>query len=134
MFSKYGLTAVESVELCLSDIAISPSEAWERMSIKNFGEGTSSQKKGCPRGAFLGLCQEGYIKGISKRVCTSSNKNKQYAIEAVNTLKQSSALANDIMGLWRIILNGKSIKHNSQMDVVVSLWKRGLINENSGTS
>ena len=34
------------------------------MIIEIFGEGNASQKKGCPRNTFLGLCEEGLrIKG-----------------------------------------------------------------------
>jgi len=29
--------------------------------------------------------------------------------------------------LWRMVLNGQHKKHNSQMDVVIALWKNGMI-------
>jgi hypothetical protein len=31
-----------------------------------FGEGTWGQIKGCPKNTFLGLCEEGIVKGVNK--------------------------------------------------------------------
>jgi len=39
--------------------------------------------KGCPRGAFLELCEAGMIKGIASGKYTRSKRNKEYAIDAV---------------------------------------------------
>ncbi|WP_396020888.1 DUF6979 family protein [Clostridium estertheticum] len=36
-----------------------PREARKIVSIGLFGEGTSSQRKKCPKSYFLGLCEEG---------------------------------------------------------------------------
>jgi hypothetical protein len=47
------------------------------------------KKKGCPKGTFLGLCEEGLVKGIPKGNYTKSVKNKKYAIKAVTVLKQN---------------------------------------------
>lgn len=40
-----------------------------------FGESTS-QRKGCPKGVYLGLCEEGLVKGIPKGKYTKSKKIK----------------------------------------------------------
>jgi hypothetical protein len=46
----------------------------------------SAQKKGCPRGAFLGLCEEGLVKGIPAGNYTTSKDNKAYAVRAAELL------------------------------------------------
>jgi len=113
--------------LCNEGQTKSPVEAWERATIGIFGEGTSGQKKGCPRGTFLGLCEEGRVKGIARGKYTRSKKNKRYGIHAIDLLQESPSLANNISALWGKVLKDEVRKHNSQMDVVVSLWKKGLI-------
>ena len=46
----------------------------------------SAQKKGCPRGAFLGLCEDGLVKGIPAGNYTVSKDNKAYAVRAAELL------------------------------------------------
>ena len=92
-----------------------------------FGRGTPSQRKSCPRGTFLGLCQEGLVKGIEPGAYTRSHKNKRYAVDAVAVLRQHSELARDPQALWREVLAGEAKVHNEQMNVVVALWSSGLI-------
>jgi len=91
-----------------------------------FPESPSSQIKGCPRGAFLGLCEEGPVKGIPTGSYTKSAKNKLYAITAIRLL-ESGAIAVTPLELWDLVMPRKNISHNSQMDVVLALWDRGLI-------
>jgi len=78
--NKYGQAAVRAVRLINIGSISSPVDAWERATSEIFGKGTSSQKKGCPRGAFLGLCEDGKVLGIPPGKYTSSTKNKSYAI------------------------------------------------------
>jgi hypothetical protein len=124
--SGYGKAAVRAVELYTTGLVDSPQEAWDWATAEVFG-GTSSQEKGCPKGAFLGLCEAGLIRGVPRGAYTRSRKNKKYALEAVALLKGNPALAADRAGLWSAIVRGESKKHNQQMDVVVSLWNKGLL-------
>ena len=55
----------------------SPDYAWKLESERTFGKGTALAKKGCPKGTFLGLCEEGLIKDIPKGQYTKSIKNKK---------------------------------------------------------
>ncbi|MCX8118907.1 MAG: hypothetical protein N3G78_13390, partial [Desulfobacterota bacterium] len=55
------------------------------------------------------------------------DRNKQYALEAVNALRQKPELATDIMSLWKRVIRGGEKTHNSQMDVVIALWEKGWI-------
>ncbi len=85
----------------------------------------TSRKKTCPRGAFLGLCEEGLVKGIPAGRYTASKDNKAYAVNAAALLaerKQSWSASE----LWRAVGNAEKT-HNRQMDVVLALWKNGLI-------
>ena len=125
--SDYGTAAVNAVKLYTTRRTESPQEAWERATAIIFGQGTSSQSKGCPRDAFLGLCEEGLIEGVPDGKYTRSKKNKKYAIDAVTVLKQRPELVTDLNGLWREVMRGQSKVHNSQMDVVASLWRNGLL-------
>ena len=52
-----------------------PSKVEVYMFKEVFMDSKSSQEKGCPKSAFLGLCEEGFIKEISKGKYTSSVKN-----------------------------------------------------------
>jgi len=124
---KYGTAAIEAVRLYSRGLVASPREAWEQATIKAFGLGTPSQCKSCPRDAFLGLCEEGLVKGVEPGDYTRSRKNKRYAVDAVAILEQHPSLSSSPSGLWSAVLEGESKKHNSQMDVVTSLWNKGLI-------
>ena len=61
--TKYGKAAIEAIKLLASDSCHDPKDAWDKSTEEIFGRGTASQSKGCPRGAFLGLCEQGLIKG-----------------------------------------------------------------------
>jgi hypothetical protein len=123
--SKFGECAVRAIKLVLEDNISDPKEAWQIASIRLFGEGTSSQKKGCPKGAFLGMCEEGLVKGIGKGEYTSSKKNKDYALKAVDILKKNIDKTFGAKELWgRVALNKA---HNGQMDIVLELWENGMI-------
>ena len=123
--SKYGEVAIEASRLVVD--GLSPRVAWQNAVISVFPNSKSQQEKGCPRGAFLGLCEEGRIVGIPTGSYTRSRDNKKYALRAIEFLTQDPSLANDITALWKRIMNGHRKVHNSQMDVVVALWRRGLI-------
>jgi hypothetical protein len=124
--SKYGDVAVKAATAIQSNNGEKPRDIWDLVASDIFGEGSSSQKKGCPRNAFLGLCEEGMIKGVQKGKYTSSKANKKYALKAVEILKENPVLVNDSKTLWLEVIEEPK-KHNGQMDVVISLWKHGLI-------
>lgn len=127
--NKYGVVAVRAVQL-LRERNVEPLTAWKTVATEVFGAGTWSQRKGCPKNAFLGLCEAGVVRGIVKGRYvekSGSQKNKNYAIQAVQILRDKPKLADDKLGLWREVLNGAEMSHNSQMDVVLSLWNNNLI-------
>jgi len=65
-----------------------PSEAWEKASNEIFENGSSSQKKGCP-------------------------KNGNYAIRALEYLKRNNNGNIKVSELWEIATQGETKKHNS---------------------
>jgi hypothetical protein len=93
---------------------------------KLYPTSAAARKKGCPRGAFLGLCEEGLVKGIPAGRYTTSRDNKAYAVRAVALLTEGTQLRST-SALWRAVTNGAEKTHNSQMDIVLALWNNDLI-------
>lgn len=128
--NRYGEVAVKAVHSLLSGEVAQPLIAWKKAATEVFGEGTWGQRKVCPKNAFLGLCEAGLVYGIASGKYVRSNstqKNKNYAIQAVSILRGRPDLEENKIGLWKVVTNGNDISHNSQMDVVLSLWKNNLI-------
>ena len=124
---RYGDAAIKAVDLILST-NISPVQAWDIATNNEFGRDTNQQKKGCPKGAFLGLCEQGIIKDVPIGSYTDSLENKRYAVKAVRILKEKPDLLDNEDKLWNEVTGNKSIKQNHQLDIVISLWKKGSIN------
>lgn len=121
---KYGETALLAVKLIESKQASTPREAWKKASTEIFSSGTSKDKD-CPRSTFLGLCEEGCVRGIEPGKYTKSLDNKAYALQAAELLVKDPSLSQSPSTLWKAINIQKS--HNSQMDVVITLWNNDLI-------
>lgn len=125
--NKYGEAAVQAVRLYTAGKARTPRDAWDEAAARVFGPGTSAQKV-CPRNAFLGLCEEGLVRGVPRgNYCNPPKKNKSYAVAAVALLRREPGLARDPARLWDLVMKGEQKRHNSQMDVVTALWRAGLV-------
>ncbi|HEX8245457.1 MAG TPA: hypothetical protein VF541_18240 [Longimicrobium sp.] len=86
------------------------------------------REKGCPRAAFLGLCEEGLVAGIDRGTYTKSQANKADAVKAAALLARDPALGRQgPKTLWERVLAGRTKQHNAQMDVVLALYRRGLL-------
>lgn len=125
--NSYRKVATRATHMFTTGIVESPREAWSKAAGDVFGVGTSSQEKSCPKDAFLALCEEGLVKGIPNGQYTRSKKNKKYALNAVDILKRNPDLVTDTKTLWNRSVGGEEKKHNSQMDVVIALWKNNLL-------
>jgi hypothetical protein len=121
--NKYTLTALKAVQNFNNSNSIT--EIWTT-SAKEVFETKSSQEKSCPKNTFLGLCEEGLVKGIPKGNYTKSVKNKGYAIRAIAILKHNKHITFSPKKLWEKLELGDK-RSNSQMDVVLALWENGLI-------
>ncbi|MGC1203746.1 MAG: hypothetical protein WA839_02540 [Flavobacteriaceae bacterium] len=121
--NKYGQTALKAVHNYKESYAIA--EIYAR-AAKEIFETKSSQEKSCPKGTFLGLCEAGLVKGISKGEYTKSIKNKEYALQAIEILKWADNKIFTPKELWTELNLGDK-RSNSQMDVVLALWNNNLI-------
>ncbi|UOF88948.1 hypothetical protein LSG31_13525 [Fodinisporobacter ferrooxydans] len=126
----YGQVTLMAVQLIETKQVSTPLDA-RNLAAKNIIISKSSQKKSCPKNAFLGLCEAGLVYGIPRGIYSEKNnaqkKNKEYVIKAVELLRLNLELADDKNALWAAVMNGKDMSHNSQMDVVLALWRKGRI-------
>jgi hypothetical protein len=125
MANRYGEAAIMATRQA-SSADINPVARWESAMERLYPTSPAARKKGCPRGAFLGLCEEGLVKGIPAGHYTASKDNKAYAVRAAALLtegKQSWSTS----ALWQAVTNDPEKTHKSQMDIVLALWKNNLI-------
>lgn len=103
-------------------------EAWYE-ALKSKTDKKSNIVKGCPRKAFLGLCEDGYLKDVPDIPNDNSGFNKEYAIEAVNILNNGTIENPTPKKLWDEVLINLNISksYNQQMHVVLALSKMKLI-------
>ena len=123
MANRYGEAALIAAR---DSTGNSPAKRWQSATEEVYPTSVSAQKKICPRGAFLGLCEDGLVKGIPAGQYTISKDNKSYAVQAAMLLTER-ARKWSISELWRAVSPDPEKAHNSQMDVVLALLKNGLI-------
>jgi len=124
---KFGKAAVSAANLIKSGKASSPLDAWKKAVLSRTLALTAwEQNKPCPKNTFLGLCAEGVIDGIASSSSTGSVE-QMYAKKAVALLRADPSLAGNKSDLWLKASSPPKKHHDSQMDVVVSLWNTGLI-------
>lgn len=124
--SKYGETAVLAVKF-YKEGNTTPMEAWRIATYDMFFDNKPARNKVCPRSAFLGLCEEGLIRGVPKGNYTSSLENKACAVLACKLLETNPKLAKNPKKLWERASGNSKKQHNQQMDVVLALWKNDMI-------
>lgn len=85
--------------------------------------------KGCPRAAFLGLCEAGAVVGIKpgKYGAPRNGKNARYALNALGILQASPIACYDKQKLWAKATAPEKLRENQQMDVVIALWNEKLL-------
>jgi hypothetical protein len=125
MANRYGEAALMAARQSVS-AGITPADRWERSMEKLYPTSPTARKKGCPWGAFLGVCEAGLIKGIPGGGYTRSKENKSYAVRAAALLIKGAQRWSR-GALWQAVTDGAGAKHNSQMDVVLALWNNDLI-------
>ena len=62
--NKYGQVAVLAATNLIGKKNSDPAQAWKSAADQVFPDSDSSRSKGCPKSAFLGLCEDGLIKGL----------------------------------------------------------------------
>ena len=127
----YAASAILAAKFA-SKNKISPAVAWENAVKHEFPTSLNNQQKGCPKSTFLGLCEEGLIKGVNGGVYTRSDLNKQYGVVALRILASAKSRSFKPIELWEAVLQKLNVdqdkRHNHQMNVVLALWLEGLLN------
>lgn len=122
---SYSKIAVKATLVAVSQM-MSPVEAWE-LELKL----AQKADKGCPKGTFLGLCQNGFVKGIPVGSYTNSKKNAKYGLVGRELLlSQPDLYLNDTKKLWSDILGVLHLPPkapNQQAEVLIELWKNGFL-------
>jgi hypothetical protein len=121
MFNKFGECAKLAVSLLQNGEIEIPISAWKKATLVTFPNSSSLREKGCPKDAFLAICETGKIKNVAVGNYTKSIKNKNYALKIMELLKNNSELANNKQKLWQIVRGDSNISHNSQIDVVMAM-------------
>ena len=124
MANKYGEAALIAARLEVPQ-SVTAAERWDVAVRQLYPEKPYMQKKGAPKGAFLGLCDAGMVKGIPASEAYSGSRNAEYAAKAVELLRAGTH--RNLNALWAQVTAGDDVAHAAQMDVVLALWKNGLI-------
>ena len=125
--AKYGEVAVGAVALLARNSDLSPRDGWARSVAVVIPDSESSRAKGCPLDAFLTLCEVGAVGNVAAGTYTRSVKNKAYVTRALSALRSDPSLADDQQRLWQVATAGEEKRPNYQMEVLTTLWNRGLI-------
>jgi hypothetical protein len=124
MANKYGEAALIAARLDVSE-SVSAAERWDVAVRRLYPDKPYLQKKGAPKQAFLGLCAAGLVQGIAADTSVSPTRNGSYAVKAAELLKAGTHRT--VTALWAEVTAGEDVTHGSQMDVVMALWKNGLV-------
>lgn len=98
-------------------------EIWMK-NCKKVGLAENTSKKGCPKNAFLGVIRYTSLKLKIDWRTIKINKNQNYAMEAIRKIKEINKIWRPLE-LWKAI--DKEINHDGQMNIVLILWKKGMI-------
>ncbi|NIF47385.1 hypothetical protein F3J28_06350 [Enterobacter sp. Ap-1006] len=122
----YGVITLNAIELIKQHYP--PTEAWSHA--------VKGKEKGCPKSAFLALCQFGWVQDIPCGEYLSSRAlngpNKDYAIRAAQILLANPGADYTPRQLWALSLVDFILppaNHNQQMNVVLALQEAGLLIE-----
>jgi hypothetical protein len=126
---KFGEVAVEATHRLNSAEVSDPREAWHSAAQVLLSYSTSMMRKHCPLSAYLGLCEEGLVKGAPRGPWLTSDVNKRYAVRAVQALRDDSTWLSRPTPLWRVVSQSPKKVQNGQIDVVFALWEKRLITQ-----
>jgi len=110
----YGDAAILAVKMVNERQAGDPVAAWRVAVREKFSHSASLQAKGCPKGAFLGLCSAGFVRGIAPGEYTNSELNRSYAVISV-------ARRGNLAG--RMYVECSSIRRSTTRSMKRFIWK-----------
>ena len=125
MANRYGEAALMAARQG-NMTEIDPVARWQAAMERLYPTSPIARKKGGPRGAFLGLCEQGLVKGIPAGSYSATKLNKDYAVRAAEMLLAGTPNPSKSR-LWRAVVGNAEAEENGQMDVVLALWKNNLI-------
>ncbi|EST59134.1 hypothetical protein K151_1958 [Proteus hauseri ZMd44] len=121
----YGKAAVQTA--LNYDDKVNLREQWTN-AISKETTSKSSINKGCPKGAFLGLCELGLVKNIPSNDYNAGADNKRHAKELLAlAIENPNITATECFRLYQKSNNDLPKNHNGQADVVISLLEANLI-------
>jgi hypothetical protein len=124
MANKFGEAALIAARLEVP-AQVTASQRWDTAVRQLYPDKPYMQKKSAPKSAFLGLCEAGVVKGVAVAEPGAENRNKEHAVKAVELLRAGTHKT--IPALWTAVAEGDEAPHAAQLDVVMALWKNGLI-------
>lgn len=124
MANKFGEAALIAARLEVAT-EVTPAQRWETAVRQLYPDKPYMQKKSAPKAAFLGLCEAGLVVAVEAGETGSANRNKSYAVKAVELLRAGTYKT--VPALWTAVVEGDEAPHAAQLDVVMALWKNGLI-------
>jgi len=130
--TNYEAITLKAVKILSEKQTSSFEEVWKK-SGKELDLEESIWKKGCPKNAFIGVCEMGLIKGIQGIPNVELSKNGKYAVTALRLIIKNPQLYTNMSGpdLWREVLKEchleTSKNYNQQMAVVLTLWNNNKI-------
>jgi hypothetical protein len=124
----FSTVAVNAVEAYVQSGALSPHSAWSVAAQKVYPHSVSMQEKGCPRTTFLALCAKGAIKSVASGEYVRESANVQYALDALELLRQHPNRINcDARRLWMEVTQASGKAYNQQMHVGLGLARANLL-------
>lgn len=125
---QLGRIAEHAVKRITQD-ALAPEEAWAVMAAELYSGTPALQERGCGRSAFLRLCAAGVVREVTASDCADAKKDQDYALRALKILNEDPTLAHDQDTLWRLVTEGRTIRHNGQMDVECTLFRAEVLTD-----
>lgn len=128
-FSEVAIQVVKKFQCGNSQL--DPVTEWDAIANQII-QSQSSVEKGCPKDAFLGLCDSGCVTGIPAGNYTKSTENKKYTIQGIILIRKRPSLSTySPQALWEEVMTSlnmdKNKTHNGQMNIVLDLWNHGYI-------
>ena len=123
----FGDTALKARELLIKGVACTPRQAWNLAGVELFHR-ESYLSKGCPRAAFIGLCEKGLVKGVAAGDYSAGTMNKQYTLKALKMLRENPEWRFTKSRWWLEVTKDNQISHNHQLDVLIALYVNGFLN------
>lgn len=123
--------AIKAVEL-LNNKENNPKEAWVK-ALSQFTNSYGTRTKPCPMHAFVDLYYHNKLKLIHDipHLRNFASQNGEYALKAVELIKNQPQLASNKRQLWYETLIAlhcnTGTAHNGQMDIVIALFNAGLL-------